>query len=47
MKSIERILIENRAKPSLLVLNQIKDLLQGLGYRDQGLSQEFFPGEES
>lgn len=46
MESIERIHIENQAKPSPLVLNQIKDLLRGLGYRDQDLSQEFFAGEE-
>ncbi|MEZ0329882.1 MAG: helix-turn-helix transcriptional regulator [Dissulfuribacterales bacterium] len=28
-----------RARPSPLALNQIEDLLRGLGYRDQDLSQ--------
>ncbi len=47
MESIERIHTENRAKPFPLVLNQIKDLLRGLGERGQDLLQEFFAGEES
>jgi len=47
MESIERILIENRNKPSPLVLNQIKGLLRGLGERSKDLLLEFFPKEES
>ncbi len=47
MERIERVHIEDRVKPSPLVLNQIKDLPRGLGYRDQDLSQEFFVGEET
>jgi hypothetical protein len=47
MKSIEWILIENRAKPSPLALKQIEDLARGLGERGKDLLLEFFPGEES
>jgi len=47
MKSIEWILIENRAKPSPLALKQIEDLARGLGERGKEPLIGIFPGEES